>query len=103
MVDPVALDILATSNFCSLIVNGDAVSVAVERMVTAVAAYTIFGSDILPAQADPTGDPENWTMDEMRRWLQARGLLPNEAATREELLERVKANLRIPRKTSAGP
>jgi hypothetical protein len=24
-------------------------------MVTAVAAYTIFGSDVLPAQADPTG------------------------------------------------
>ncbi|KAJ5207005.1 hypothetical protein N7491_002364 [Penicillium cf. griseofulvum] len=72
-------------------------------MVTAVAAYSILGSDVLPAQADPTGDPENWTMDEIKRWLQARGLLPNERATREELLERVKANLRIPRKTSAGP
>ncbi|KAJ5964436.1 uncharacterized protein N7479_004312 [Penicillium vulpinum] len=72
-------------------------------MVTAVAAYSILGGDILPAQADPTGNPENWTMDEIRRWLQARGLLPNENATREELLERVKANLRIPRKTSAGP
>ncbi|QQK39858.1 hypothetical protein Pdw03_2712 [Penicillium digitatum] len=72
-------------------------------MVTAVAAYTILGSDVLPAQADPTGDPENWTMDEMRRWLQARGLLPNETAKREELLERVKANLRIPRKTSTKP
>ena len=32
MVDPVALDTLATSNFCSLIVNGVAVSVAVERV-----------------------------------------------------------------------
>jgi hypothetical protein len=40
-------------------------------MVTAVAAYSILGSDVLPAQADPTGDPENWTMDEIKRWLQA--------------------------------
>ncbi|CAI7662806.1 unnamed protein product [Penicillium glandicola] len=74
-------------------------------MVTAVAAYSILGSDVLPAQADPTGgeNPENWTLDEIQRWLRARGLLPNERATREELLERVKANLRIPRKTPAGP
>lgn len=60
-------------------------------------------------------DPEDWTTEEMKRWLQAvcsnfhkasensvliilqRGLLPNEKATRKELLERVKANLRIPR------
>ncbi|KAJ5860845.1 uncharacterized protein N7529_008155 [Penicillium soppii] len=72
-------------------------------MVTAVAAFSIWGSDVLPAQADPTGNPEDWTLDEIKRWLRARGLLPNESATREELLERVKANLRIPRKTSAGP
>ncbi|KAJ5352510.1 hypothetical protein N7541_003334 [Penicillium brevicompactum] len=69
-------------------------------MVTAVAAFSIWGSDVLPAQADPTGNPEDWTMDEITRWLRARGLLPNENATREELLERVKANLRIPRKTA---
>lgn len=63
-------------------------------------------------------DPEDWTADEMKGWLRAvcsdfhsmktlgernlifilqRNLLPNEKATREELLERVKANLRIPR------
>lgn len=29
-----------------------------------------------------------------------RGLLPSENATREDLLERVKANLRIPRKSN---
>ncbi|KAJ5333496.1 hypothetical protein MYU51_020445 [Penicillium brevicompactum] len=69
-------------------------------MVTAVAAFSIWGSDVLPAQADPTGNPEDWTMDEITRWLRARGLLPNENATRGELLERVKANLRIPRKTA---
>ncbi|KAJ5175284.1 uncharacterized protein N7482_001161 [Penicillium canariense] len=69
-------------------------------MVTAVAAWSIWGTDVFPAEADPTGSPESWTADEMRRWLRARGLLPNETATREELLERVKANLRIPRKTN---
>ncbi|CAI7677060.1 unnamed protein product [Penicillium pancosmium] len=47
-------------------------------------------------------NPENWTADEMRRWLRARGLLPNENATREELLERVKANLRIPRTSKSA-
>lgn len=66
-------------------------------MVTAVAAWSIFGTDVFPAQEDPKGNPEGWTVEEMRRWLGARGLLPNENATREELLERVKANLRVPR------
>ncbi|KAE8351891.1 hypothetical protein BDV28DRAFT_158332 [Aspergillus coremiiformis] len=65
-------------------------------MVTAAAAWAIWGSDIFPAEPDPTGDPETWTAEEMKRWLRVRGLMPNAAATREELLERVKANLRIP-------
>ncbi|KAJ5108967.1 hypothetical protein N7456_005642 [Penicillium angulare] len=69
-------------------------------MVTAVAAWSIWGTDVFPAEADPKGNPENWTVDEMRRWLRARGLLPNENATREELLERVKANLRIQRSSN---
>ncbi|KAJ5389538.1 uncharacterized protein N7496_000606 [Penicillium cataractarum] len=71
-------------------------------MVTAVAAWSIWGSDVFPAEADPKGNPESWTEDEMRRWLRARGLLPSDNATREELLERVKANLRIPRKTQSS-
>ncbi|KAJ5681767.1 uncharacterized protein N7477_001707 [Penicillium maclennaniae] len=69
-------------------------------MVTAVAAYSIWGSDVFPAETDPTGNPENWTAEDMRRWLRARGLMPHENATRDELLERVKANLRIPRKSA---
>ncbi|PKY02111.1 hypothetical protein P168DRAFT_292217 [Aspergillus campestris IBT 28561] len=69
-------------------------------MVTAAAAWAIWGNDMFPEQADPTGDPEQWTVDEMRRWLRARGLMPDGKATRDELLERVKANLRIPRNTS---
>ncbi|KAF3387036.1 hypothetical protein F1880_000876 [Penicillium rolfsii] len=71
-------------------------------MVTAVAAWSIWGSDVFPAEADPKGNPETWTEDEMRRWLRARGLLPSDTATREELLERIKANLRIPRKTQSS-
>ncbi|KAJ5631522.1 uncharacterized protein N7484_011622 [Penicillium longicatenatum] len=70
-------------------------------MVTAVAAYSIWGTDIFPSETDPKGNPEDWTADEMRRWLRVRGLLPTENATREELLERVKANLRIPRSSQA--
>ncbi|KAE8358654.1 hypothetical protein BDV27DRAFT_65860 [Aspergillus caelatus] len=68
-------------------------------MVTAAAAWAIWGSDIFPAESDPTGDPETWTAEEMKRWLRNRGLMPNNDATREELLERVIANLRIPRRS----
>ncbi|KAJ5565070.1 hypothetical protein N7513_001312 [Penicillium frequentans] len=70
-------------------------------MVTAVAAWSIWGSDMFPGEADPKGNPEDWTVDEMRRWLRVRGLLPSENASREELLERVKANLRILRNSKA--
>ncbi|KAG2024648.1 hypothetical protein GB937_003840 [Aspergillus fischeri] len=65
-------------------------------LVTAAAAWAIWGSDMFPSEPDPTGDPEYWTADEMRRWLRNRALLPTEQATRDELLERVKANLRVP-------
>jgi len=33
----------------------------------------------------------------LRRWLAARNLHPNPMDSREQLLERVKANLRVPR------
>ncbi|GFN12947.1 Ish1 domain-containing protein [Aspergillus tubingensis] len=70
-------------------------------MVTAAAAWAIWGGDMFPAEADPTGDPENWTADEMRTWLRVRGLLPSESASRDELLERIKANMRVPRRSAA--
>ncbi|KKK13932.1 hypothetical protein AOCH_003502, partial [Aspergillus ochraceoroseus] len=50
--------------------------------------------------ADFLEDPSTWTLEEMHRWLRARGLLPDEHATREELLERIKANLRPPPRAS---
>ena len=58
-------------------------------------------------------DPETWTREELRRWLATvsqglssedstdsipqRNLHPNSKDTKEELLERVKANMRVPR------
>ncbi|KAM0813541.1 hypothetical protein AB5N19_13536 [Seiridium cardinale] len=63
-------------------------------IVTAAAAWAIWGGDMFPAAADPTGNPEGWTKSELRRWLAARNLHPQDGDTREQLLERVKANMR---------
>ncbi|KAL1965936.1 hypothetical protein VTN77DRAFT_5069 [Rasamsonia byssochlamydoides] len=68
-------------------------------IVTAVAVWGIWGGDIFPAEGDPQGNPEDWTAEELRRWLRTRGLLPDDGASREDLLERVKANMR-PRSSS---
>ncbi|WQF79555.1 hypothetical protein CDEST_04569 [Colletotrichum destructivum] len=67
-------------------------------LVTAVAVWAIYGGDMFPAGPDPTGAPEDWTREEMRRWLAARNLFPHENDTREELLARVLANMRAPRR-----
>ncbi len=40
-------------------------------LVTGVAVWAIWGGDIFPPQQDPTGDPDTWTREEMRRWLSA--------------------------------
>ncbi|TKA61139.1 hypothetical protein B0A49_04681 [Cryomyces minteri] len=67
-------------------------------IITAVAAWTIWGpSDVFPRAGDPVGDPESWTDDELRRWLEARKLYPGSTSTREELMARVEANMRAPR------
>ncbi|GAD96437.1 hypothetical protein AOR_1_1362144 [Paecilomyces variotii No. 5] len=63
-------------------------------LVTAVAAWGIWGGDIFPAEPDPTGNPDEWTTEDMKRWLRRRGLMPSDHASREELLERIKANMR---------
>lgn len=73
---------------------------------------------MFPAGEDPKGDPDTWSHEELRRWLAAvsrlhmtvgvifaepsiqRNLHPQASDTREQLLERVKANLRIPRVTN---
>ncbi|KAG9239670.1 hypothetical protein BJ875DRAFT_447332 [Amylocarpus encephaloides] len=66
-------------------------------VVTAAAAWSIWGQDIFPKESDPTGNPETWTLEELRRWLAARNLHPNSKGSKEQLLERVKANMRSPR------
>lgn len=97
--------------------------------MTAVGMYSIWGGDMFPAGQDPKGKPEEWTREEMRRWLAAvrllvalpaliatncvpgppegvwltvsqRDLHPQDSDGREQLLERINANLRIPRKTN---
>ncbi|KAK6004937.1 hypothetical protein QM012_007716 [Aureobasidium pullulans] len=65
-------------------------------LVAASAAWSIFGGDIFPQQPDPTGEPENWTDEELRRWLDRRNLMASSSSTKEELLARVKANMRAP-------
>ncbi|KAH7358888.1 hypothetical protein B0T11DRAFT_285336 [Plectosphaerella cucumerina] len=66
-------------------------------LVTAVAVWAVYGGDMFPREGDPTGSPEDWSREDMRRWLSARNLFPGNSATREELLARIQANLRIPR------
>ncbi|KAF7960703.1 hypothetical protein EAE96_000377 [Botrytis aclada] len=68
-------------------------------IVTAAAAWSIWGTDMFPKEEDPSGDPATWSRDELRRWLAARDLHPQPKDTKEQLLERVKANLRVPRKS----
>ncbi|TKA65302.1 hypothetical protein B0A55_10027 [Friedmanniomyces simplex] len=66
-------------------------------LVTAVAAWGIWGGDMFPQAEDPKGEPETWSEDDMKRWLNSRNLMAGNTATREELLARVKANMRAPR------
>ncbi|KAG8623707.1 hypothetical protein KVT40_008683 [Elsinoe batatas] len=60
-------------------------------LVTAVAAWTIWGpSDIFPKQ-DPGGDPDLWTETQLKEYLKSRNLAVGKAPTREELIAMVKA------------
>ncbi|KAI1284442.1 hypothetical protein F5Y07DRAFT_393412 [Xylaria sp. FL0933] len=44
---------------------------AFSGLVTAAVVWSFWGGDIFPAQADPKGNPETWTREELRRWLAA--------------------------------
>jgi len=70
-------------------------------IVTVASLWTMWGGDVFPAEGDPRGDPEYWTETEMRRWLKLRNLQPDSKMSRAELLERVKANLKIKPKTQS--
>lgn len=40
-------------------------------LVALASLSSIFGGEMFPAEKDPTGDPETWTEEEMKRWLRA--------------------------------
>jgi hypothetical protein len=59
------------------------VSAGFGAIITAAAAWSIFGTGNFGEEgADPTGDPENWSVEEMRRWLKAVWLLGNSPEAR---------------------
>ncbi|KAG0645200.1 hypothetical protein D0Z07_9007 [Hyphodiscus hymeniophilus] len=71
-------------------------------IVTAVAAWSIWGGDMFPRENDPSGGMFLFFqfMPPFLRCLadvSKRNLHPNPKDTKEELLERVRANLRAPR------
>lgn len=39
--------------------------------VVAAATVWMLSGDMFPAEEDPKGDPDTWTREEMRRWLEA--------------------------------
>lgn len=45
--------------------------VAFGAVVVGAWAWGMFGGDTFPAEKDPTGDPNGWTREELRRWLAA--------------------------------
>jgi hypothetical protein len=45
--------------------------IAFGGIIAAAAAWSIWGTDMFPSESDPTGNPEGWTTEEMRRWLNA--------------------------------
>ncbi|KAI1405990.1 hypothetical protein F4819DRAFT_442419 [Hypoxylon fuscum] len=47
---------------------------AFSGLVTAALAWSMWGGNIFPTDADPKGDPETWTREELRRFLAAVGV-----------------------------
>lgn len=49
-------------------------------LVALASVSAMFGGDMFPAEADPVGNPETWTVEELRRWLKrvCNGQLENE-------------------------
>ena len=68
-------------------------------LVGAASLWNMWGGEMFPQEADPKGDPSTWTETELRRWLKARNLEADSKMSREDLVERVKANLKPTRTT----
>lgn len=56
----------------------------------------ILGQDLFPKKTDPTGDPETWTREELNQWLINRNFDTHGQETVEQLLHRVKCQLKTP-------
>ncbi|KAF4555344.1 Hypothetical protein D9617_2g053000 [Elsinoe fawcettii] len=66
-------------------------------LVTAVAAWTIWGpGDMFPKQ-DPAGEFEQWSDAQLKQYLIDRRLAVGKAPTREELVAMVKASKQAPK------
>lgn len=59
--------------------------VAFGGIVAAATVWALSG-DLFPPDPDPKGDPESWTREEMRRWLEAVSLRPFVIVKRPNLL-----------------
>lgn len=67
--------ILGMHTLCACIVRiANIRYLAFAGLVTGVAVWSIWGGDMFPQTPDPKGDPETWSMEELRRWLAAVGL-----------------------------
>lgn len=38
-------------------------------LVGMASLYNMWNGDVFPAEKDPSGDPETWTDEELKRWL----------------------------------
>ncbi|KAF8245338.1 hypothetical protein K440DRAFT_408293 [Wilcoxina mikolae CBS 423.85] len=86
---PTALDRLITSKNLFFAFAG---------IIVGVSAWVIMRDEpLFSSTNDPYGDPSEWTVLELRGWLQARNLEFSETETRADLVERVKANIATPR------
>ncbi|KAI1759411.1 hypothetical protein GGR53DRAFT_149104 [Hypoxylon sp. FL1150] len=50
---------------------------AFSGLVTAALVWSMWGGNVFPPDADPKGDPQEWTREELRRWLAAVRILDN--------------------------
>ncbi|KAI1942806.1 hypothetical protein LOZ58_001692 [Ophidiomyces ophidiicola] len=76
------------------VMNSKNLLLAFAGLVAAAATWAIMGNELFPPERDPAGNPESWTLDEIKRWLRVRNLLPSDNLEYGDLLDRVKTNMR---------
>ncbi|SZF04497.1 unnamed protein product [Blumeria hordei] len=63
-------------------------------IITAAAAWTIVFQDLFPRGADPEGNPNDWSRDELIQWLKKRNQGFSNKDSIEKLLEKVNASMK---------